>query len=251
MRAVLITGAARRVGRVLAEAAARSGWAVAVHANTNLAEAEAFADELRAGGLNVAALAANLADWAETAALIARATEALGQPLTALINNASTFENDAVDSFDQALWSLHMDVNLRAPCQLAQAFAAQLPADQPGAIINLLDQRVLKPTPLFFSYSLSKAALFEATRTMAQALAPRIRVNGVGPGPTIRNVRQSEADFAKQAQATLLERGATPDEIADAVMWLLEAKAVTGQMIAVDGGQHLAWRTPDVDGIVE
>jgi NAD(P)-dependent dehydrogenase (short-subunit alcohol dehydrogenase family) len=251
VRTVLITGAARRVGQTLAGAAARKGWAVALHANTNLAEAEALAAALRADGCVASAVAANLADWSETEGLIGRARDALGTPLTALINNASTFENDSVETFDQASWALHMDVNLRAPCQLAQAFAAQLPSEQQGVVINLLDQRVLKPTPLFFSYSLSKAALFEATRTMAQALAPNIRVNGVGPGPTIRNVRQSEADFAKQGKATLLERGATPDEIADAVLWLLEAKAVTGQMIAVDGGQHLAWRTPDVDGIVE
>jgi NAD(P)-dependent dehydrogenase (short-subunit alcohol dehydrogenase family) len=140
-----------------------------------------------------------------------------------------------------------MEVNLRAPFVLAQSFAKQLPREQKGAIVNLIDQRVLKPTPQFMSYSLSKAGLYWLNTTLAQALAPRIRVNAVGPGPTMRNARQTEADFSRQREATMLKSGAEPQDICDAVRYLLDAPAVTGQMIAVDGGQHLAWRTPDVN----
>jgi NAD(P)-dependent dehydrogenase (short-subunit alcohol dehydrogenase family) len=140
-----------------------------------------------------------------------------------------------------------MGINLRAPFVLAQAFARQVPDGTTGNIINLIDQRVLKPTPQFLSYSLSKAGLYWLNTTLAQALAPRIRVNAVGPGPTMRNARQSEVDFARQREATMLKSGAEPQDVCDAVRYLLDAPAVTGQMIAVDGGQHLAWKTPDVN----
>jgi NAD(P)-dependent dehydrogenase (short-subunit alcohol dehydrogenase family) len=194
---------------------------------------------------------ADLADWDQTEPLVPAAAAALGAPLTALVNCASMFENDEAQSFTRESWAMHMEANLRAPCQLAQALAAQLPEGVDGAIVNITDQRVWKLTPQFFSYTLSKAALATATKTLAQALAPRVRVNAVAPGPTLKNARQSEADFAKQCAATVLERGGLPQDVADAVAYLLSARAVTGQMIAPDGGQHLAWRTPDVDGIVE
>ncbi len=184
---------------------------------------------------------------AETEALVKRAVAELG-PLSALVNSASMFENDDWYSVSRESWDKHIETNLRAPFVLAQEFARQLPRDVPGAIVNLIDQRVLKPTPQFISYSLSKAGLFWLNTTLAQALAPRIRVNAVGPGPTIINVRQSQADFNRQREATVLGRGAEPQDVCDAVRYLLEAQSVTGQMIAVDGGQHLIWKTPDVSG---
>ncbi len=144
-----------------------------------------------------------------------------------------------------------MDANLRAPAFLSQAFAAQLPANAQGNIVNMIDQRVWRPNPKFLSYTVSKMALWDMTRLLAQALAPRIRVNGIGPGPAMVNARQSEADFARQAGATILRRGTTPQEICAALRFILASPAMTGQMIALDGGQHLAWETPDVAGIPE
>jgi NAD(P)-dependent dehydrogenase (short-subunit alcohol dehydrogenase family) len=191
------------------------------------------------------AINADLANEEESQRLIERACEDMG-PLTALVNNASVFENDSIATMTRASWDKHMGVNLRAPLVLAQNFASQLPKDANGAIVNLLDQRLLKPTPQFLSYSVSKAGLQWLTVTLAQALAPRIRVNAVAPGPTLRGVRQSEADFQRQVEATPLKRGASPADIGAAVRYLLEAPAVTGQTIAVDGGQHLIWQTPDV-----
>jgi NAD(P)-dependent dehydrogenase (short-subunit alcohol dehydrogenase family) len=181
----------------------------------------------------------------DTERLVERAREAVG-PLTALVNNASVFENDTISSMTRASWDKHMEANLRAPLILSRNFAEQLPEGAEGAIVNLLDQRLLKPTPQFLSYGVSRAGLGWLTVTLAQALAPRIRVNGVAPGPTLRNERQSEAHFKKQQESTILGRGATPDDVARAVRYLLDARAVTGQMIAVDGGQHLIWKTADV-----
>ncbi|HYM17261.1 MAG TPA: SDR family oxidoreductase, partial [Micropepsaceae bacterium] len=181
----------------------------------------------------------------DTQRLIERAHESVG-PLTALINNASVFEADTISSMTRESWTKHMETNLRAPLVLAQNFAEQLPENAEGAIVNLLDQRLLKPTPQFLSYGVSKAGLHWLTITLAQALAPRIRVNGIAPGPTLRNARQSEAHFKQQQASTILGRGATPEDVAAAAQYLLEAGAVTGQMIAVDGGQHLIWRTADV-----
>jgi NAD(P)-dependent dehydrogenase (short-subunit alcohol dehydrogenase family) len=176
---------------------------------------------------------------------MAGACAALG-PVTLLVNNASLFEADAACAFDARLFDQHMAVNLRAPLQLASDFAAQLPEGREGLIVNLLDQRVWRLNPHFFSYTLTKSALWTATQTMAQAFAPRIRVNGVGPGPTLANHMQRAEDFRREAESIPLQRAITPDEIVAAVLFLLEARSVTGQMIAVDGGQHLAWKTPDV-----
>ena len=177
--------------------------------------------------------------------IIAQAGAALG-PLTLLVNNASVFEPDDIGSLDEVGWERHFGVNLRAPVFLARDFAAQLPDGVDGAIINVIDQRVWKPTPHFLSYTLSKSALFTATQTMAQALAPRIRVNAVGPGPTLASSRQRRDDFARQGASVPLGHGPSPEEIAETVLFLATARSVTGQMIAVDGGQHLAWQTPDV-----
>jgi len=176
---------------------------------------------------------------------VARAAAEIG-PLTALINSASLFENDDWQSATRKSWDDHMETNLRAPLLLSQSFAQQLPGNAMGSIVNIIDQRVLKPTPQFLSYSVSKAGLYWLTTTLAQGMGPRIPVNAVGPGPTLKNSRQSDADFDRQRDATILGRGAEPADICGAVRYLLEAEAVTGQMIAVDGGQHLIWQTPDV-----
>ena len=243
----LVTGGARRIGRALALCAAEAGYAVCVHHRAHEDEARAVVAEITALGGRAAALCAELSDEDDTRSLVPRAAQALGLPLTLLINSAAVFEDDRVGSLSSALWASHMAVNLRAPVLLAEAFAAQVPPGAPDALVlNMIDQRVLKPTPQFFSYSLSKAALFEATRTLAQALAPRVRVNGIGPGPTLANIHQTPEAFAAEAAATLLGKPIDPEEICAAARYLIDARAVTGQMIAVDGGQHLAWKTPDI-----
>jgi NAD(P)-dependent dehydrogenase (short-subunit alcohol dehydrogenase family) len=245
MKNVLVTGAGKRLGRAIALDLAADGWNVAVHYNGSETEADDTAQAVRGFGAEAALLRADLSRESETEALVARAAAELG-PLTALINSASIFENDSWDSVTRKSWDDHIGINLRAPFVLAQNFARQLPAGATGNIINLIDQRVLKPTPQFLSYSLSKAGLHWLTTTLAQGMGPRIRVNAVGPGPTIRNVRQSEADFARQQDATILGHGAAPADVCAAIRYLLSADAVTGQMLAVDGGQHLIWQTPDV-----
>ena len=244
-KTVLVTGAAKRLGRAIALDLAKAGWDVALHFHSSEADARAVAGEIRKSGRRAAILKADLAREDETPGLVGRAVGELG-PITALVNSASLFENDDWQSATRASWDAHMETNLRAPFVLAQAFARALPQGHSGAIINLIDQRVLKPTPQFLSYSLSKAGLYWLTATLAQGLAPRIRVNAVAPGPTLRNERQSEADFSRQREATILGSGAEPQDVCAAVRYLLEAPAVTGQMIAVDGGQHLIWQTPDV-----
>jgi len=245
-RAALVTGAARRIGRAIALDLARSGWAVAVHYNASTEAAREVVTEIEAAGGRAVALHANLADEAQVAALVPDATAALG-PLGCLINNASAFENDSIETADRASWDRHMEPNLRAPFVLTQAFARGLPEAAGGAVINLLDQRVWNPTPYFLSYTLSKAGLWALTQTLAMALAPRVRVNGIGPGPALPNARQSPEQFARQCAAMPLGRGTTPEEICAAVQFILAAKAMTGQMIALDGGQHLGWAQPPAD----
>ncbi|MDE2162322.1 MAG: SDR family oxidoreductase [Alphaproteobacteria bacterium] len=244
-KTVLVTGAAKRLGRAIVLDLARHGWTIALHYHASEKEARATAADAATNGVKVALLKADLSRESETAALVERAAAEIG-PLTALVNSASLFENDSWYSVTRESWDAHMETNLRAPFVLSQAFARQVPRDGHGAIVNIIDQRVLKPTPQFLSYSLSKAGLKWLTTTLAQALAPHVRVNAVGPGPTIINARQSQADFARQREATVLGRGAEPQDVCDGVRYLLEASAVTGQMIAVDGGQHLIWQTPDV-----
>ena len=241
----LVTGAGRRIGRAIAMGLAARGFAVCVHYAGSASEADAVVAEIRAGGGAAETFCADLADNEAVANLIPACRARLGVPVC-LVNNASIFVDDRVGSLDVTQWDRHMAVNLRAPVFLAQSFAEHLPTSARGSIINIIDQRVWRPNPQFFSYSLTKSALWAATRTLAQALAPRIRVNAVGPGPTLANVNQSEADFAAEAEATLLGRGTTPEEIAAAIAFILDAPAMTGQMIALDGGQHLAWRTPDI-----
>ena len=246
-KTVLVTGAAKRLGRVIALELAGAGWDIALHYSRSRDDAEMVADDIRKLGVRCMTFAANFAVETETEKVIAAVNEGLG-PLTALINSASLFENDDWRSASRKSWDAHMEINLRAPFLLCQHFAGQLPRGEKGAIVNIIDQRVLKPTPQFISYSLSKAGLYWLTTTLAQALGPDIRVNAVGPGPTMRNLRQSQEDFSRQGEATILKHGAAPEDVAQAVRYLLGAKAVTGQMLAVDGGQHLIWQTADVQG---
>ena len=239
----LVTGGAKRIGRAICLELASAGFDVAIHHRASADEAARLADEIAALGRRAVCLSADLTDVVATHELVARAAEALG-PLSVLVNNASVFADDRLETITGESWSDHFDTNLRAPVLLAQTFAAQAPDG--SVIVNILDQKVLKPDPRFFSYSLSKSALWVATRTMAQALAPRIRVNGVGPGPTLPSVHQAAGEFEAEARATPLQRAGSPEAVADAVRWLVDARQVTGQMIAVDGGQHLAWQTPDI-----
>jgi NAD(P)-dependent dehydrogenase (short-subunit alcohol dehydrogenase family) len=241
----LVTGGAKRVGRAISLKLAAAGHAVAIHCNESVAEAEELAGIITAGGGRAAVVSADLADPAAVEDILPAAAAQLG-PVTVLVNNASMFAKDRVTALDVPTWNRQFSVNIRAPSVLAGALANALPDGAEGAIVNILDQRVWKLTPEYYSYTLSKAAMWAATRTMAQALAPRIRVNAVGPGPTLANVHDGEALFLKEASGTLLERPIAPDEIAEAVLFLVGARGVTGQMIAVDGGQHLGWRTPDI-----
>ncbi len=241
--AALVTGAARRIGRVVARDLAAAGWPVAVHYHRSREDADSLVAEIVAAGGRAVALAADLAREAEVDALVPRAVAALG-PLACLVNNASEFVMDKIDTVTRASWDVHIETNLRAPLVLSQAFARQLPAGSEGNIINLLDQRVLSLTPYFLSYTVAKAGLWTLTQTMALGLAPRIRVNGIGPGPTLPSPRQTEAQFAAQCAAMPLGRGTTPEEIAAAVRFILAAPSLTGQIIALDGGQHLGWAVP-------
>jgi NAD(P)-dependent dehydrogenase (short-subunit alcohol dehydrogenase family) len=242
---VLITGAGQRIGRALALAFAADGWHVALHCNASRRQAEEVAHEIAQGGGKTAVLQADLARFADVERLVPACVAALGAP-TCLINNASTFVFDDIRSLDPEVWDMQLAVNLKAPVFLARAFAGALPAGASGNVVNIVDQRVWKPTPRFFSYAASKSALWNVTRTLAQALAPRIRVNAIGPGPVLKSALQTDEEFRRQCEATILQRGTTPDEIAAAIRFILAAPAMTGQMIALDGGQHLAWDTPDV-----
>jgi len=249
-RSVLVTGAAKRIGRRLALDLAKDGWDVAVHCNASMAEAEEVAGYIREIGRRAVIVRGDLSAADVPDRLIAEASAALGG-LTCLINNASLFEPDEVGTITQASWAEHIDTNLRAPIFLSQAFAQQLPEDEEGNIISIIDQRVWKLNPKFFSYTTSKSGLWTATRTLAQALAPRIRVNAIGPGPALPSARMDQAEFDKQAALTLLGRGTSPEEISAAVKFILSQPALTGQMIALDGGQHLVWQTPDVTEVNE
>jgi len=239
--AALITGGARRIGRALVGACADAGYDVAIHVRSVDEDAEAAAADVRRRGRKAAIHACDLRKEAATVALVGEAESELG-PITLLVNCASVFEEDAFSDFNRASWDLHMETNLRAPLVLAQAFARRLPAGRDGQIVNILDQRVINPQPDFFSYSLSKSALWAATQMLAQVLSPRVRVNAIGPGPTLANQHQDAAAFEAEAASTLLGRPVEPAEIAQALRYLIDARSVTGQMIAVDAGQHLSGR---------
>jgi len=241
--AALVTGGARRIGRALCLALAETGFAVAIHHHRSRGAAEALATEIEHSGGKAVALAADLGDEDAVRALLPAAAAALG-PIGVLVNNAAQFENDTVATASRDSWDRHLGVNLRAPFVLIQEFAARLPQDAAGVVVNLLDERVWSLTPYFVSYTVAKAGLWTLTQTMAMALAPRIRVNGIGPGPTLPSARQTEAQFIEQCRIMPLARGTSPAEIAAALRFILAAPAMTGQMIALDGGQHLGWAQP-------
>jgi NAD(P)-dependent dehydrogenase (short-subunit alcohol dehydrogenase family) len=244
----LVTGASKRIGRAIAEGLAKEGWSVAVHARAADVDANAVASGIIKMGRRAAIVAADLADEAAVKMLIPRAAKALRGPITLLVNNASAFEHDNWDTATRESWDLHLEANLRAPFLLTQEFARALPAETEGVIINLLDQRVWNLTDQFVSYTVSKAGLWALTQTMALALAPRIRVAGIGPGPTMPSKHQSEEQFAAQAEATPLGIPATTADINRAVQFILNTPSFTGQMLALDGGQHLQpFRRPVLD----
>ncbi|MCR9175534.1 MAG: SDR family oxidoreductase [Alphaproteobacteria bacterium] len=245
-RTAFVTGASKRVGRAIALKLAHAGWNIAVHYGRSIDEAEEVADLARKAGVQAATLQGDLTIEDQVTPLIDLATAALG-PVGLLVNNASIFEPDRLHSVSRASWDKHMEANLRAPVVLMQSFARALPAESDGVIVNILDQRVRNPTEDFLSYTLTKNALWGLTRSLALDLAPRIRVNGIGPGPILPSVHQSTELFERQAASTPLQHGSDPDEIADGVLYLSTAKSVTGQMIAVDGGQHLWWAPPGQD----
>jgi NAD(P)-dependent dehydrogenase (short-subunit alcohol dehydrogenase family) len=241
----VVTGGAKRIGGAIVRRLASEGHAVAIHCNASRAEADALAAEITARGGKAAVVVADLADPVAVDRLIPAVVAALGAP-TLLVNNASSFVADTLHTITTAVWNRQFSVNIRAPSALARDMAAALPAESEGAIVNIIDQRAWKLTPEFYSYTLTKAALWAATRTMAQTLAPRIRVNAVGPGPTLANIHDGPDGVTAEAAGTPLGRQVAPEEIADAVAFLARQKSITGQMLAVDSGQHLGWRTPDI-----
>jgi NAD(P)-dependent dehydrogenase (short-subunit alcohol dehydrogenase family) len=249
-RAALVTGAGQRIGRAIALGLGADGWAVAVHHRESPADANETVAMIAAAGGQAIALAAELDDETQTSSLASRAARTLG-PLGCLVNNASLFEHDSVASATLETWQAHMAVNLRAPFVLSQAFAAGLPSGAGGAIINIIDQRVWNLTPHFISYTLSKAGLWTLTQTLALALAPAIRVNAIGPGPVLPSARQTAAQFRAQCDNTPLGHGAEAEEIAAGVRFILAAPAMTGQMMALDGGQHLGWNMPSNSQVEE
>lgn len=253
----LVTGGADRLGRAMALYLAARGYDIAVQYSSSAAKAQATVDKIVSMGCSAVALKADFLEPDVVEALVPGAVQALGGPLSILVNNASIFEHDVLDTITPISWDRHIASNLRAPVFLTQAFAAQAPTatkDERGEpmaqslVVNIVDQRVRKLTPEFFSYTIAKSGLWTFTQTAAQALAPNIRVNAIAPGPTLVGARQSSDHFAKQRAGTILGRGANPEDVTQALGYFLDAPAVTGQMLCVDGGQHLGWKTPDILG---
>ena len=258
MSVALITGAGKRLGRAMALRLAEAGYDIAAHYSASEAEALTLCEEVRAMGRSAKPFRADLTDEEQIQGLFPQVTQGFDAPVTVLINNASIFEYDNFATATRQSWDRHFESNLRAPFVLTQAFAAQVPEPEmdamgepvaQGLIVNMIDQRVRKLTPEFSTYTLAKMGLWALTQTSAQGLAPRVRVNAIGPGPTLQGARQSEQHFAAQRRATLLTKGANPLDISRSLIYLLESPAITGQLICVDGGQHLAWQTPDVLGV--
>ncbi|MEM6387297.1 MAG: SDR family oxidoreductase [Pseudomonadota bacterium] len=255
----LVTGAGKRLGREIALYLADRGFNLAVHYNTSASEAEEVVALCKDKGVQAVSLAADLTCEQDMQSLVPKAVGALDGPLTVLVNSASIFEHDTIETSTRESWDRHLESNLRAPFVLTQRFAAQAPEpfiggewNEPTAqalIVNMIDQRVRKLTPHFASYTVAKMGLWALTQTSAQALAPAIRVNAIGPGPTMQGARQSRDHFAAQRANTVLKRGAEPSDVSHAVGYFLDAPSVTGQLICIDGGQHLGWETPDVQGV--
>ena len=250
LKTALVTGGARRIGAAIVRELAANGYAVAIHASASQDVATALRDEITDGGGRACVVLTDLLTTEERESLVGAVNEAIG-PLGVLVNNASIFQRDGVQEFDEALFDDHFAIHVKAPTILTRDFARQLPESVSGLVVNIIDQRVWSPTPRFYSYTLSKAALYMATKTAAQALAPHIRVNAIGPGPTLPAERQTEADFLKQVSGLIMKKGADLGEFGRTIRFLHETPSITGQMIALDGGQHLAWQTPDVAEVVE
>jgi NAD(P)-dependent dehydrogenase (short-subunit alcohol dehydrogenase family) len=244
----LVTGGARRIGRAIVEDLAANGFDVALHFHGSHSEAEETGEIASRAGAKLHLFDSDLTQSGAAKSLFQDVLTKFSR-VDLLVNNASAFEEDHVTNFSEAVFDRHFAIHVKAPSILAQAFAAQSVAK--GLIVNIIDQRVWNLTPNFYTYTLSKAALWTATQTMAQALAPNIRVNAIGPGPTLRNNRQSEVDFAKQIDGLILKRGPELAEFGATIRYLWSTHSITGQMMALDGGQHLAWETPDIAGIVE
>lgn len=259
MSVALVTGAGKRLGRAMALYLAERGMDVAVHYNTSPDEADEVAAMVRQAGRRAETVQADLLDEDQTQALVPRVMETFGGPVTVLVNNASIFDYDNIETATRDSWDRHLESNLRAPFVLTQHVGRNAPDPVPtgrhgeptaaALVVNMIDMRVRKLTPEFMTYTIAKMGLWAFTQTAAQALAPRVRVNAIGPGPTLQGARQSEDHFMSQRQAVVLERGADPEDITHALGYFLDAPAVTGQLLCVDGGQHLAWRTPDVLGV--
>ncbi len=241
----LVTGGARRIGAAIVRDLASHGWAVAIHCNTSVAEANVLAAEIRTAGGQAVVVRGDLADRGALAGIVPEAVGALGT-LTLLVNNASVFLRDRFGELDQNVWQRQFDTNLRAPVFLAEAFAAQLPEGVEGNIVHIIDQRVLKLTPVMPSYTLTKAALWAATQTMAQALAPRIRVNGIGPGPTFPNPYAKDQGMTKEIAGLPLNRPVDPADIGRAIRFIVDTPSMTGQLLLLDSGQHISWKTRDI-----
>jgi NAD(P)-dependent dehydrogenase (short-subunit alcohol dehydrogenase family) len=245
VRTALVTGGGARIGKAIVRDLAAHGWAVAIHANSSTKSAKAEVARIAGDGGRAALVQADLADPDAVRTILPEANDRLG-PITLLVNNAAIFARDAVGELDARRWDTQFSVNLRAPVFLAEAFAGQLPDDEDGNIVNMIDHRVLKLRPDMTSYTLAKSALWTATRTLAQALATRIRVNGIGPGPVLPNQNEGEAGFAAEIEGTLLKRKVDIADFGRAIRFLVETRSITGQVLTLDSGQHLAWRTPDI-----
>lgn len=249
-RTALVTGGAKRIGRAIVEDLAAHGFAVAIHCNRSRAEASALAEGIVRAGGKAAVVEADLLDPKATEALLERACEAVG-PVRLVVNSASIFEDDSAADPDFDIWDRHFAIHVKAPALLTAKLARSIPDGQDGLVVNIIDQRVWRLTPRYFSYTLSKSALWTATQTLAQAFAPKLRVNAIGPGPTVPSSRQAQADFDAQLEGLIMGRGPALEEFGATIRYLWDARSVTGQMIALDGGQHLAWQTPDVTGMAE
>jgi NAD(P)-dependent dehydrogenase (short-subunit alcohol dehydrogenase family) len=257
MRA-LVTGGAKRLGREISVYLANRGYNVAIHYNNSESEALDLAKEINSLGQISECIKGDLLVEDQVKDLVPAASEAIGGQISLLVNNASIFEYDSFEDATRESWDRHIESNLRAPFVLTQAFARQSPSpvldnkNEPisqGLVLNMIDQRVKKLTPDFASYTIAKMGLWALTQTAARALAPEIRVNAIGPGPTLIGARQKEYHFDGQRKNTILQRGANADDITSAVGYFIDAKSVTGQLLCVDGGQHLGWKTPDIQGV--
>ena len=240
----LITGGSKRIGKKKKKKLSSLGWKVVIHYNSSAHDAKDLEKKINKSGGYASAIKADLNNLRAVRELIPRAEKKFGK-ISTLINNASIFEDDTIENLTSKSWDLHNNINLKAPLFLSQVFSKHLPDKHPGVIINLIDQRVSFPRPDFISYSSSKQSLLWLTKTLAQALSPHIRVCAIGPGPTLRGSRQSKIDFENQCNSVPLGIGSSTNEITQAIQFILNAPSFTGQMITLDGGEHLDWIKPE------